>query len=63
MHKEQTEAVTIRIPAELLREIDMRTGRRFISRSDAIRSLLWAQVLLERGAAAAPGDDVEERAA
>jgi Arc/MetJ-type ribon-helix-helix transcriptional regulator len=59
MTKEQTEPVTLRIPAELLAEIDRRTGRRFISRSDAIRSLLWAQIMLERGARV----DREEEAA
>jgi metal-responsive CopG/Arc/MetJ family transcriptional regulator len=48
MTKEQTEPVTLRIPAELLAEIDRRTRTRFISRSDAIRSLLWAQIQRER---------------
>jgi metal-responsive CopG/Arc/MetJ family transcriptional regulator len=57
MHKEQTEAITLRIPRELLAEIDIRTGRRFMSRSDAIRSLLWQSILLERGARAAPSEE------
>jgi metal-responsive CopG/Arc/MetJ family transcriptional regulator len=48
MTKDQTEAVTLRMPQELLAEIDRRLRTRFVTRSDAIRSMLWQQIMQER---------------
>jgi Arc/MetJ-type ribon-helix-helix transcriptional regulator len=42
--KSPTPLVALRMPQELLDEIDRRARTRFVSRSDAIRSLLWKQI-------------------
>jgi metal-responsive CopG/Arc/MetJ family transcriptional regulator len=48
MRKEQTELIALRAPPDLLEELDKRVRVRFMTRSDAIRSMLWAQVMRER---------------
>jgi metal-responsive CopG/Arc/MetJ family transcriptional regulator len=48
MTKEQTEPITLRIPPDLLAELDRLTRTRFVTRSDAIRSMLWQAIQRER---------------